>query len=163
MVFLIRMAHRKQQRYELKGALPRCSSSPIADTRTESSIIGTGGFSTVYRALDRHTRRFVAIKVMGREHTVISEQEERVGYAILHPHLVRLLDSFRTRKHHYLVYELLEGRDLFDRIVRLTLPSQTELTWGRSITARFARRLPKEPLALSSALSTTSSASTLPA
>ena len=80
-------------------------------------IIGHGGFSTVYRAIDKQSGRDVAIKVTAR--TKDAEHEATISRDLAHPHIISLLDSFTTRKHLYLVYELLSGKELFDHIVRL--------------------------------------------
>jgi serine/threonine-protein kinase len=84
-------------------------------------ILGVGGFSTVYRATDKHAGRDVAIKVSTRSKDNPAEHEAQIGRDLEHPHIIRLLDSFKTRKHYYLVYELLEGKELFDHIVRSLL------------------------------------------
>lgn len=87
--------------------------------------IGSGGFSTVWRATDHLAGRQVAIKVSSRSRLDNPALTEAAILAELnHPHVIRLLDHFKTQKHFYLVFELLEGKELFDHIVRDCLRSR---------------------------------------
>src|SRR4030088_3128519 len=61
--------------------------------------IGSGGMSTVYRALDGTLQRQVAIKLMNREITSDSDQLERFWRGkravaqLSHPHIVGVIDA----------------------------------------------------------------------
>lgn len=94
-------------------------------------ILGRGGMATVYRARDKHTGKDVALKVSTRGMNDLAEAEARITASLSHPHIICLLESFKTRRHHYLVYELLEGGELFDRIVRL-VPLHTNISFDDS-------------------------------
>jgi calcium/calmodulin-dependent protein kinase I len=93
------MAFLKKRRYELH------------------QVIGEGGFSQVWRATDRVTGLDVAVKVSPRSADSLTKHEMHIGADLDHPHVVRMLDAFKTRKHYYLVFELLQGKELFDQIV----------------------------------------------
>lgn len=106
------------------------SSRPPSITRYEfGAPIGTGGAGTVYRALDRETGRQVAIKVLRdklSEKPAVHQrfaQEFRAATQLEHPNIVRALDMGIDGNTSYLVYELVEGANLGDRIAtRKRLP-----------------------------------------
>jgi serine/threonine protein kinase len=87
-------------------------------------VIGEGGLSTVYRAVDeigvqaRERSPEVAVKVV-RPHPTLRDEliellhrEARLLRDLVHPHLVRIYDSDFDGKYHFLVMELLQGRSL---------------------------------------------------
>src|SRR3981081_4163207 len=86
--------------------------------------IGTGGMSTVYRALDETLQRQVAIKLMNREITSDSDQlerfrrEARAVAQLSHPHIVGVIDAGEDEGRPYIVFEFVEGETLKDRIRR---------------------------------------------
>lgn len=78
--------------------------------------IGAGGMATVFRGLDTHTKRPVALKLLRVE--VWSNDPRgvarfaREGEALRqlnHPNIVKLLDQVDEGDNHYLVMELVEG------------------------------------------------------
>ncbi len=90
--------------------------------------LGRGGFGVVYEARDRELGRQVALKLVrpGR----VAEEEGRVvreAEAIArlsHPNLVTLHDVGRSEHGPYLVFELLRGRTLQERLDDGPLPVQ---------------------------------------
>jgi eukaryotic-like serine/threonine-protein kinase len=87
--------------------------------------IGSGGMSTVYRALDETLERQVAIKLMNREVTSDSDQlerfrrEARAVAQLSHPHIVGVIDAGEDDGRPYIVFEYVEGETLKERIRRL--------------------------------------------
>lgn len=85
--------------------------------------IGSGGMGTVYRARDTRLGRAVAVKILPddlapcREHVDRFLQEARIMARLDHPGVVTVWDVGETPVH-YLVMELLEGRDLDHRLQR---------------------------------------------
>lgn len=87
-------------------------------------VIGEGGMSTVYRAVDRiglwarESAPEVAVKVirphptMRQELVELLHREARLLRGLVHRNLVRIYDSDYDSKYHYLVMELLQGRSL---------------------------------------------------
>lgn len=87
-------------------------------------VIGEGGMSTVYRAVDRiglwarEPNPEVAVKVIRPHPTMRQEliellhREARLLRGLVHRNLVRIYDSDYDSKYHYLVMELLHGRSL---------------------------------------------------
>src|ERR1700749_1465923 len=73
--------------------------------------IGSGGMSTVYRALDETLQRQVAIKLMNRE--VASGSDP-----LSHPSIVGVIDAGEDEIRPYIVFEYVEGETLKERIRR---------------------------------------------
>ena len=90
--------------------------------------LGRGGFGVVYEARDRDLGRPVALKVVrpGR----VTEEEGRVTREaeamarLAHPNLVTLYEVGRSEHGPYLVFELLRGKTLQERIDDGPLPVQ---------------------------------------
>jgi eukaryotic-like serine/threonine-protein kinase len=86
--------------------------------------IGTGGMSSVYRAIDETLERPVAIKLMNREIATDSDQlerfrrEARAVAQLSHPHLVGVIDYGEDQGRPYIVLEYVEGETLKERIRR---------------------------------------------
>jgi len=84
--------------------------------------IGTGGMGTVFRALDRRTKMPVAIKVLKfkiSENPTLHQRlarEFRAASDLEHPNIVRALAIQHDGEMSYLVYELVEGGSVGDRI-----------------------------------------------
>src|SRR5437660_11512294 len=86
--------------------------------------IGSGGMSTVYRAMDGTLQRSVAIKLMNREVARESDQlerfrrEARAVAQLSHPHIVGVIDAGEDASRPYIVFEYVEGETLKERIRR---------------------------------------------
>ncbi len=114
--------------------------------------IGTGGMSTVYRALDLTLERPVAIKLMNREIATDSDQlerfrrEARAVAQLSHPHVVGVIDAGEDEGRPYIVLEYVEGETLKDRIRRLgELPISEAVAYAieiaRALGAAHARHI----------------------
>lgn len=84
--------------------------------------IGEGSYAQVKRAKHRETGEKVAVKVMAKKRMSKDdikclEQEIEILKQVEHPNIVRLIDVFETSKYYCLVMELMEGGELFDKIV----------------------------------------------
>jgi hypothetical protein len=90
----------------------------VADRYEIASVLGQGGFGTVYKARQRVTGQWVALKVLrpsadrGDGRAARFEREMQLTARLNHPHVIRLLDSGRHDAHPYLVFEYVDGADL---------------------------------------------------
>ena len=114
--------------------------------------IGSGGMSTVYRAMDETLQRLVAIKLMNREVATDSDQlerfrrEARAVAQLSHPHIVGVIDAGEDAGRPYIVFEYVEGETLKDRIRRCGRLEVTEaVAYGieiaRALGAAHARHI----------------------
>ncbi len=114
--------------------------------------IGSGGMSTVYRALDETLQRQVAIKLMNREVATDSEQlerfrrEARAVAQLSHPHIVGVIDAGEDESRPYIVFEFVDGETLKERIRRLgRLPIAEAVAYtieiARALGAAHARHI----------------------
>jgi serine/threonine protein kinase len=97
---------------------------PISSRYDFQKPIGTGGMGTVYRALDRRTEQPVAIKVLRykeAENPILHQRivrEFKAASELEHPNIVRAIAFETLDDINFLVYELVEGGSLHDRIVK---------------------------------------------
>ena len=72
--------------------------APLADRYRVLARVGVGGTAVVYRCIDMHTERIVAVKVLRTNGPLIPEaasrfrREARLAATLSHRHIVRLLD-----------------------------------------------------------------------
>ncbi len=88
-------------------------------------LLGSGGMGHVYRAVNEHVGRAVAIKVLRAEHAENSQlverflREARAANLVRHPNVVDVLDIGKEDSGApFIVQELLDGEDLAHLIVR---------------------------------------------
>jgi tRNA A-37 threonylcarbamoyl transferase component Bud32 len=114
--------------------------------------IGSGGMSTVYRAVDQTLERSVAVKVMNQEIARDSDQlerfrrEARAVAQLNHPNIVGVIDAGEDEGHPYIVFEYVEGETLKQRIRRLgRLPITDAVAYAieiaRALGAAHARHI----------------------
>ena len=93
------------------------------------TVIGDGGFATVWQAFDVQGQLVVAIKVLHGEKAASQRSRERFdrGARILrslnHSHIVRLLEEPKVdRNYHYVVLEYAAGGDLDKAVLKSAQP-----------------------------------------
>lgn len=97
---------------------------PRSDRYEFQDRIGGGGIGTVYRGLDRQTDRAVAIKVLKVKYSENETlhrrlaREFKAASELEHPNIVHALDLQTDGEISYVVFELVEGKSLGDRISR---------------------------------------------
>lgn len=100
--------------------LPDMTRSVLADRFEVQDLVGRGGMSSVYRALDRQSRAPVALKLLGERYTHESERFGREAIALQglrHPNIVRYVAHGQTLEGtHYLAMEWIDGEDLSSRL-----------------------------------------------
>jgi serine/threonine protein kinase len=101
-----------------------------------------GGMGEVYRALDRHTERPAALKILHASDGQALERfvrEARVLSELRHPGIVGYLDHGRTATGElYLAMEWLAGEDLATRLASRELPYADSLLIATRTAAALA-------------------------
>lgn len=103
------------------------------------SSLGAGGMGEVYRARDPRLGRDVAIKVIASDDTPSAdrvqrfEQEARAVAALGHPNILAVHDVGTHEGQAYVVFELLDGETLRDRLQRGPLPVRKAVELGFQI------------------------------
>ena len=100
--------------------------SYIKDRFVIDRVLGSGGMSTVYAAIDRrrleaaHDNPYVAVKVLAESlkrnpyALQLLEAETRKAQALAHPNIVTVFDFDRDQSDVFIVMEMLEGKSLAD-------------------------------------------------
>jgi serine/threonine protein kinase len=125
-------------------------------------ILGSGGFSTVYRAIDEQLDAEVALKVLAENHALDPDVRERflseaqLLRRIQNPGVVAVHDVGETdRRQPYLVMDLAAGGDLGTRLDALDAGGPSPgLSSGRDLTRSRYRVQRDEILAVAQALAT---------
>jgi Tol biopolymer transport system component len=98
----------------------------------------------VYRARDTRLGRDVAVKVIAFDVTSDPdrlrrfEQEARAVAALNHPSILSVYDVGTEDGQPYVVFELLEGESLRERLARETLPHRKAVDWAAQIARGLA-------------------------
>lgn len=107
--------------------------------------IGEGGMGAVYRALDTHLDRPVALKVLPPEKVADAErksrfvQEAKAASALRHPNIVVIHDIASTLGQDFIVMELVEGQSLDQLIGRKGLKLNDALGYAVQIADGLAK------------------------
>jgi serine/threonine protein kinase/Tol biopolymer transport system component len=108
------------------------------------SFLGAGGMGEVYRARDSRIGRDVAIKLLppdvaaDPERLRRFEQEARATGALNHPNILAIHDVGFEDGAPYVVYELLDGETLRERLRHGSLPRRKALDHARQIALGLA-------------------------
>ncbi len=108
------------------------------------SPLGAGGMGEVYRARDTRLGRDVALKVLPAaarqdgERLARFEAEARATSALSHPNILTLFDVGRHDGAPYVVFELLDGQTLAERLEAGALPARKALDLARQVAEGLA-------------------------
>jgi len=100
--------------------------------------VGRGGVGIVYRAHDRQTRQWVALKLIAVQGVDASEEarflrEGKLLKELDHPHIVKLVDCGTVDETPYVAMEWLDGEDLSSRHRRAPLGLRDALEVARQM------------------------------
>jgi serine/threonine-protein kinase len=117
----------------------------LADRYQLGELIATGGMGSVYRAVDTHLGRPVAVKVLKRvladDATFLERfrREARAAAAISHPGVARVYDYGERSSEPFIVMELVEGDTLAERIAqRGPLPWQEAFAIAEQVASALS-------------------------
>jgi len=105
---------------EEPGTLADKPGRRIIDDYKIGAIIGKGAFSKVYEAKDKKTGEKVAVKTIRTQviRSKLLEREINIMKTVgSHPNVLKLLAVYEEPNYLHLVMELVQGGELFDRIV----------------------------------------------
>lgn len=107
------------------------SSTPVITGYELQTLLGEGGMGSVWKAVQRSTRRLVALKILGTGFTSARalarfSREVELAARLQHPHICAVYDSGADRGIHYYAMELIDGMTL-DRHVRITNLSRRQI------------------------------------
>lgn len=98
-----------------------------------TGILGEGGMSKVFRAVDTHLGREVALKVMHPELsrdlalTSMFEREAKLTASILHPNVVKVFTVGQEMGHFFIAMELVRATSLEEMIVKKGSLSESDV------------------------------------
>ena len=104
-------------------------------------LLGRGGMSDVYQALDQHSGTPVALKIVRSDDPELARrlaQEARALERLVHPGLITLLDTGTVGDQAYLVMELVDGPSLSTFLRDGPLSSQDAATLGARLADALA-------------------------
>ncbi|HYZ87076.1 MAG TPA: protein kinase, partial [Bryobacteraceae bacterium] len=107
--------------------------------------VGDGGMGSVWKALDKHLDRFVALKFLAPE--CVSDpvrvqrfiQEAKAASALQHPNIITVHDIVESRSTLFIVMEFVRGKTLDDLIGRKGLKLSVALRYAVQIADALAR------------------------
>src|SRR5262245_415452 len=108
------------------------------------ALLGSGGMGEVFRARDERLGREVAVKVLApgasndADRLRRFEQEARAAGALNHPNLLTVHDTGQHDGQPYLVFELLEGGTLRQRLGQGALPVAKAFDYATQIAEGLA-------------------------
>ena len=101
--------------------------------------LGQGGMGTVYRALDTHLDRYIALKVLRSDIKVDTQararftQEAKAASALNHPNIVHIYDVGEENGVDYIAMEYVAGTTLDPLLTGLPLPIDQTLNYSIQI------------------------------
>ncbi|OMJ75739.1 hypothetical protein SteCoe_25039 [Stentor coeruleus] len=82
--------------------------------------LGDGAFGNVWKVRHRHTKESYALKQVAKEKVVKMQaqfcREVYIMYNLNHPNIAKLYNHFEDEKYFYLIMEICEGGNLFQRL-----------------------------------------------
>lgn len=107
----------------------------IANRFHIEEVLGSGGFGTVYRAVDTELLRSVALKIANpnRNDPDTLLTEARKAASLHHPHVITVYDVGRFEERVFIVSQLVEGRSLKD-VAYSAKPSVSQIAnWMKQV------------------------------
>jgi calcium/calmodulin-dependent protein kinase I len=110
---------------------PKGGKKSFEQTYTLGKVLGEGAFSVVRAAVKKDTGESVAIKCiakknLSKEDETALKQEVQILQELDHPHILKCYGFFDEPGMFYLPTEIMEGGELFDRIVKKTYYNEKE-------------------------------------
>src|SRR5512146_3114859 len=107
--------------------------------------LGEGGMGVVYRAIDTHLDRSVAIKILrpdvagSADHKRRFVQEAKAASALNHPNIVHIYDIGSSAGLDFIAMEFVAGKTLAQHIRQTGLPMKDALRYAIQVADALAR------------------------
>jgi serine/threonine protein kinase len=103
---------------------PCTTLATVADVKQKlkfGSCLGKGAFASVYKAMDRTTKKLMAVKKMSKSNPLLPSAaavtiEYTIGASLKHANIVNTLDKIETPEFLFICLELVDGGDLFSQL-----------------------------------------------
>lgn len=110
---------------------PQFRKDSITERYNLQEILGEGAFGKVVKARDKETNQTVAIKIISKKDLDSHEHksvltEINVSTNLNHPNIVKLVDVYDTPQAYMIVFEIMNGGELYDRICDKEQFTETE-------------------------------------
>jgi serine/threonine protein kinase/Tol biopolymer transport system component len=108
------------------------------------AMVGAGGMGEVYRARDTRLRRDVALKLLPERLATSAdalarfEREAQAVAALSHPNILAVHDFGRADAHAFVVFELLDGGTLRERLTSGPVPLRKAIDYARQVADGLA-------------------------
>ena len=101
------------------------------DLQLAAKVLGKGNFGEVKLAINRRTKDQFAVKVLRKsamkaDDLTALHAEVSVMSKIRHPHIIRFYEFAQDKHSYFIVMELVDGGELFERIVEKVVYSERE-------------------------------------
>jgi len=118
----VKLNYWKHYVLNLKNHIKKFKPVSIKDAYSIGTKLGTGGFAVVRKCKRRSDNKIFALKVINKQNLdkndlVVLESEVNIMRQVHHGNIVKLHDVFDGNSKMCLVLDLLEGGELFDRII----------------------------------------------
>ncbi|CAG9335422.1 unnamed protein product [Blepharisma stoltei] len=118
-----------------KGKFVRTTKGLVKDHFDIIKTIGSGGFGTVFKAIDKRTGLDRAIKEIPKlKVDIVSEKQMLLEVELLkeidHPNILKIYEVIESNLCYYIVSELLTGGELFDKVLK-------EMRFSENIAAKY--------------------------
>eukprot|EP01098_Paradermamoeba_levis_P003709 TRINITY_DN1659_c0_g1_i2.p1 TRINITY_DN1659_c0_g1~~TRINITY_DN1659_c0_g1_i2.p1 ORF type:complete len:354 (-),score=125.62 TRINITY_DN1659_c0_g1_i2:80-1141(-) len=95
---------------------------PVTDVYDFGKKLGSGAFSIVHEGINKKSGDRVAIKVVKKavlkgDDIITLKREVENLRKLDHPNILKLYDVFESQDEFFLIMELVEGKELFDKII----------------------------------------------
>mmetsp|Transcript_22886 Transcript_22886/g.47475 ORF Transcript_22886/g.47475 Transcript_22886/m.47475 type:complete len:520 (-) Transcript_22886:80-1639(-) len=121
----------KKEPVQVIEKLLKDSKTGFLDDYTIGTDLGSGSFSVVKQAIHKQSGEIYAVKVIKRSSLPADEvdalrDEVSILGEVKHRNIIHMIDFYEESEHYYLVMEIMDGGELFDRIVQKSFYNEKE-------------------------------------
>lgn len=102
------------------GLDQQCDGLSFEEKYEQGKTLGKGGSCRVVQCKEKDNGKWYAAKILSRrarKNTSMFQKERQILQKLNHPNIMLYVESYYDRSNYYMISELYEGGELFDRIV----------------------------------------------